>query len=241
MTMPASAGENMGVRTSRALVLTAILAVQPVCVFAASYASKRDPVGEKVYASGQLERMAPIAIMIGGFSIAWLLYKVRRKARKVAPNNAEAHRCWACRLSLFAGIDKSVCCCINRSVKGQPTLESNRLALRPLMVKDAISLRELANSPQIAGTCVWLPHPCSKGLAKCWIRGASARYAAGAGAEFGIQLKGGGELFGVVGFDDRSVNNASAELGFLLDPRCWGKGYATEAADLAVWYGFKHL
>ena len=61
------------------------------------------------------------------------------------------------------------------------------------------------------------------------------------GAEFGIQLKSGGELFGVVGFDDRSVNNASAELGFLLDPRWWGKGYATEAADLAVWFGFKYL
>ena len=45
----------------------------------------------------------------------------------------------------------------------------------------------------------------------------------------------------MVGFYDRSVNNATAELGFLLDPRWWGKGYATEAADLAVWYGFRYL
>ena len=130
---------------------------------------------------------------------------------------------------------------INRGVKGQPSLETNRLVLRPLLVKDAISLRELANSPKIADTCVWLPHPCSKGLAQSWIRGAAERYAAGTGAEFGIQLKNGGELFGVVGFDDRSVNNASAELGFLLEPRWWGKGYATEAANLVVWYGFKYL
>jgi hypothetical protein len=93
LTTPASADENVGVKTSRALVLTAIFAIQPVCVFAASYASKQDLVGEKVYASGQLERMAPIAIMIGGFSIAWLLYKVRRNARKVAPGDAETHRC----------------------------------------------------------------------------------------------------------------------------------------------------
>ncbi|MCX6922437.1 MAG: hypothetical protein NT154_04370 [Verrucomicrobia bacterium] len=35
-------------------------------------------------------------------------------------------------------------------MKGQPSLETNRLALRPLMVKDAISLRELANTPKIA-------------------------------------------------------------------------------------------
>jgi hypothetical protein len=44
---------------------------------------------------------------------------------------------------------------INRGVKGQPSLESNRLALRPLVVKDAISLRELANSPKVAYTCVF--------------------------------------------------------------------------------------
>ena len=46
--------------------------------------------------------------------------------------------------------------CINRSVKQQPSLKTNRLVLRPLMIKDAISLRELANSPKIADTCVWL-------------------------------------------------------------------------------------
>ena len=109
------------------------------------------------------------------------------------------------------------------------------------MIKDAISLRELANNRNIANTCVWLPNPCSKGLAKSWIRGAAERYAAGTGSEFGIRLNNGEELLGVVGFDDRSVNNATAELGFLLDPRWWGKGYATEAADLAVWYGFKYL
>jgi hypothetical protein len=45
---------------------------------------------------------------------------------------------------------------INKSVKQQPSLKTNRLVLRPLMIKDAISLRELANSPKIADTCVWL-------------------------------------------------------------------------------------
>ncbi len=126
-------------------------------------------------------------------------------------------------------------------MKQQPSLKTNRLVLRPLLIKDAISLRELANSPKIADTCVWLPYACSKGLAKSWIRGAAERYAAGTGVEFGIQLKDGEELLGVVGFDDRSVNNATAELGFLLDPRWWGNGYATEAADVVVWYGFKYL
>jgi RimJ/RimL family protein N-acetyltransferase len=35
-------------------------------------------------------------------------------------------------------------------VKEQPTLETKRLVLRPLMAKDDLSVRELANDPRIA-------------------------------------------------------------------------------------------
>ena len=84
----------MGVKTGGALMLTAILAVQPLCVFAASYSWHRDPVGEKAFSSGQLERVGPpIAIVMGGFSVAWLLHKVRRKAGRLAAESAEAHGC----------------------------------------------------------------------------------------------------------------------------------------------------
>ena len=82
LTQPACLGENANVRAGRALVLMALLAVQPLCVFAASYASKRDPVGEKVYASGTPGRMAPIAIIAGGFTVAWLLARARRNRKE---------------------------------------------------------------------------------------------------------------------------------------------------------------
>jgi hypothetical protein len=54
-------------------------------------------------------------------------------------------------------MDKSGWCCLNRSVKGQPSLETNRLALRPLMVKDAPTVRELTNNRKIADMCVCVP------------------------------------------------------------------------------------
>jgi hypothetical protein len=66
-------------RTARRPVLAALLAIQPFWLLAASYASKRDPVGEKVYASGSLWRMAPVAIIAGGLVVAWLLARARRK------------------------------------------------------------------------------------------------------------------------------------------------------------------
>lgn len=137
-------------------------------------------------------------------------------------------------------MDKCCCCCINTSVKQQHLLQTERLVLRALMIKDAISLRDLANNPVICRSRVWFPVPgyWSKGFAKWWIRDAAERYAAGTGAEFGIRLKGREELLGVIGFADRSADHASTELGFVLDPRYWGKGYATEAAAMVVCYGF---
>ena len=44
---------------------------------------------------------------------------------------------------------------INWGVREQPTLETKRLVLRPLMAKDDLSVRELANDPRIASLSIW--------------------------------------------------------------------------------------
>ena len=64
---------------------------------------------------------------------------------------------------------------------------------------------------------------------------------AGTAAGFGIDLKSGGELLGLVGLDAIDAVHASAELSFLLPERFWGQGYATEAAARLVRYGFEGL
>ena len=42
-------------------------------------------------------------------------------------------------------------------------------------------------------------------------------------------------LLGMCGFVDR------AELGYIFGRVSWGHGFATEAADTSLWYGFEHL
>jgi RimJ/RimL family protein N-acetyltransferase len=138
-------------------------------------------------------------------------------------------------------MDKSVLKRINKGVKGQPSLNTDRLVLRPLMAKDALAVRNLANNPEIARRVVWPLCGCGRTLARRWIAGSREHWAAGTGVEFGIELKSEGEMFGLAGLTDVDARNASAELGFLLDPGCWGQGYATEAADAVVSYGFECL
>jgi hypothetical protein len=70
----------MNYKRSLLTILAAVLA--PICSFAASYRSEPNPVGEKVYAAHSLPRLLPVAIIVGALLLAWLLSRIRGKARK---------------------------------------------------------------------------------------------------------------------------------------------------------------
>jgi hypothetical protein len=68
-----------------------MLAVLPICVLGASYASYPNPVGEKVYRPHLLREMLPMAVFACALLVGWLLHAVQRKAKKLAPGHAEPH------------------------------------------------------------------------------------------------------------------------------------------------------
>ena len=72
-------------------------------------------------------------------------------------------------------VDNGAAGSMNRSLKGWPPLETIRLALRLLMVKYAITLRELANSPQLPDMTYWLLRGCGRMLERRWIAGTRER------------------------------------------------------------------
>lgn len=64
--------------------------------------------------------------------------------------------------------------------------------------------------------------------------------------QFAIELLANGRLIGNVGIRLRSLGRRQpearqADIGYELNPRYWGKGYATEAARAAVDFGFATL
>ena len=115
-------------------------------------------------------------------------------------------------------------------VKEQPTLETDRLLLRPLVLQDDLFVRELANNPKTDSMNIWPLHGYGRKTARHWIGLKRVAWKDGTAAEFGIELKSGGELLGLVGLDSIDAAHAPAELSFLLHERFWGQGCATEAA-----------
>jgi RimJ/RimL family protein N-acetyltransferase len=59
--------------------------------------------------------------------------------------------------------------------------------------------------------------------------------------QLAITLAPDGQLIGNAGIRLKTPNDREADMGYELDPRYWGCGYATEAADALLAFGFREL
>jgi ribosomal-protein-alanine N-acetyltransferase len=122
----------------------------------------------------------------------------------------------------------------------QPVLETERLRLRPFALSDAPAVKTLAGAREIAATTLTVPHPYEDGMAEAWIETHGPAYEADRGAAFAITLKPTGELLGAISLAiDRP--HARAELGYWIGLPFWNQGYATEAAQAVLRFGFEEL
>ena len=117
---------------------------------------------------------------------------------------------------------------------GEPTLETERLRLRPLTTSDLAIVMALAGDPRVAEQTARVPHPLTPAAAEAWLQtatGAESRETA-----FAVVRKHDEQFLGVVGllFADEEV----AELGFWLGRPYWSKGYMTEAVRRVLAYAF---
>jgi len=119
----------------------------------------------------------------------------------------------------------------------QPTLETERLVLRPFNLEDAKNVQILAGNRKIASTTLNIPHPYEDGMAEAWIGTHEERYQSGKGVAFAITEKESGELVGAVSIMG-IVEGHQGELGYWVGFPHWNKGYCTEAAKEVLRYGF---
>lgn len=59
--------------------------------------------------------------------------------------------------------------------------------------------------------------------------------------QLAVLLKGGGQLIGSCGVRRGKPHSWEAELGYELAPAYWGKGFATEAANVMLTFAFQRL
>ena len=119
-----------------------------------------------------------------------------------------------------------------------PTLQTDRLVLRPFSLNDAKVVQKLAGDREIAATTLLIPHPYPDGLAEEWINTHSVSFAEGRSINLAITLRETGELIGAIGLTFHK-EYCQAELGYWIAAGHWGEGYCTEAAREMLRYGFE--
>ena len=122
-----------------------------------------------------------------------------------------------------------------------PHLRTARLNLGAFRLEDAAALQQLAGDRQIADTTVSIPHPYELDHALAWIANQRRERVRGRAINLAICLGPEAQLIGSVGLRDIDPAHRQAELGFWIGVEWWGHGYASEAAEAVIRYGFETL
>ncbi len=117
-----------------------------------------------------------------------------------------------------------------------PEIETTRLKLRRYSEADIPDLVRLAGAHEVAATTLRIAHPYTEQHAKEFL----SMIEDDDKAWFAITLSDRGQFCGGVGLRIER-EHSHAELGYWIGVPFWGNGYATEAAQAAVRYGFEDL
>ncbi len=126
------------------------------------------------------------------------------------------------------------------SSKRCPSLQTDRLVLRPFELSDADDVRRLAGERVIADTTLNIPHPYEDGMAEEWIATHQPGFEAGTSANFAVVLRAEDALIGAIGLRI-GPEIEKAVLGYWIATARWNNGYCTEAARAMLRFGFETL
>jgi len=118
-----------------------------------------------------------------------------------------------------------------------PSLNTQRLTLRPLVPADAVALHRIY---QVDGVLRYFPDPQPPPLERVErnLLLQRAHWEQHGYGNWGVLAPGQVEIIGWAGLQFLP-DTGETEVGFLLDRPFWGRGYATEVALASLRYGFE--
>lgn len=121
-----------------------------------------------------------------------------------------------------------------------PTLKTERISLRAMHPIDAEDMFDYARREDVTKYLLWSPH-LSIGYTKDYLRYIQNRYTLGDFFDWAIIERDSRRMIGTCGFTKIDTENNTAEIGYVLNPSFWDKGYATEAVKRILEFGFDEL
>ena len=121
-----------------------------------------------------------------------------------------------------------------------PVLETPRLRLRPLTMRDDRDMYRYCSDPEVSRHVLWETHESLRHSRQV-LRAALRQYRSGAPSSFAIERRSDRRMIGTIGFMWINCDHRSGEVGYSLARDCWNQGYCTEALGAVLRFGFEEL
>lgn len=121
-----------------------------------------------------------------------------------------------------------------------PHLHTDRLVLRELVKEDALALHRMRSDERVMRH---IPRDLEQAVEESerLIATIAEGRAANSSLTWAITMKESGEMVGTIGYYRLQLEHHRGEIGYLLHPDHWGKGFASEALAVALDHGFREF
>lgn len=121
-----------------------------------------------------------------------------------------------------------------------PTLETERLIFRAVKRSDLNDIYEYSSNPKTSEFLLWEPHKTVE-YTREFIELVISRYKSGEYNDWALVHKETDKMIGTCGFTRIDQQNSIVEIGYVISPKYWGQGLATEAATKIIEFAFEEL
>lgn len=129
---------------------------------------------------------------------------------------------------------------VREVLKDLPTLETERLILRKMVLNDAEAVFDYASNSEVSRYTLWETHRSIED-SRAFLEFATQKYENGGEPDWGIVYRGNGCLVGACGLVNWEAEHARAEVGFVLSREYWGRGLMSEAVRAILRFGFERM
>ena len=129
---------------------------------------------------------------------------------------------------------------IYRIFSNIPTLKTERLTLRRMLVSDYDDMYEYARLETVTRYLTWYLHK-NREYTREYLQYIGTHYTIGDFFDWGVIHNGDDKFIGTCGFTKFDYNHNCGEIGYVLNPEYWGQGIADEAVREVMRFGFDVL
>lgn len=130
---------------------------------------------------------------------------------------------------------------MDKELLKMPTIETQRLILRPINISDVNDLYEYASDEEVTKYLTWKTHKSIEDSINVIENVFNKRVERGLPEAHALVLKANGKMIGMCDIVNLNLQHRAGEIGYVLNRNFWGQGLMVEACKEVIKLGFERF